>query len=95
MVSASTILMGCQTNTKLSQSNQTSATTIDFSVADSSRNQAQFQAFSSQLNANNSIDLKEYSTELTEYYKQGNGTAMGKMLFNILPMYKQRLDSID
>lgn len=46
-------------------------------------------------NANNSIDLKEYSIELTEYYKQGNGTAMGKMLFNILPMYKQRLDSID
>lgn len=52
MVSASTMLMGCQANTKLSQYNQTSATTIDFSVANSSRNQAQFQAFSSQLNAN-------------------------------------------
>lgn len=46
-------------------------------------------------NASNSIDLKEYSTELAEYYKQGNGTAMGQMLFNMLPMYKQRLGSMD
>ncbi|WP_079691873.1 hypothetical protein [Psychrobacter sp. DAB_AL43B] len=50
-VSATTILMGCQTNTGLSQSSQTPATTIDFSVADSNRNQAQSQAFTSQLNA--------------------------------------------
>ena len=50
--SATTILMGCQTNTALPQSSQTPATTIDFSVADSGRNQAQSQAFSSQLNAN-------------------------------------------
>ena len=50
--SATTILMGCQTNTTLSQSSQTPATSIDFSVADSSRNQAQSQAFSNQLNAN-------------------------------------------
>ena len=45
--------------------------------------------------ASNSIDLKEYSTELAEYYKQGNGTAVGQMLFNMLPMYKQRLGAID
>ena len=46
-------------------------------------------------NASNSIDLKEYSAELAEYYKQGNGTAMGQMLFNMLPMYKQRLGAMD
>ena len=46
-------------------------------------------------NASNSVDLKEYSAELAEYYRQGNGTAMGKMLFNILPMYKQRFGSIE
>ena len=50
--STTTMLMGCQTNTTLPQSSQTPATMIDFSVADSSRNQAQSQAFSSQLNAN-------------------------------------------
>ncbi|WP_413521251.1 hypothetical protein, partial [Psychrobacter glacincola] len=50
--SATTMLMGCQTNTALSQSSQIPASLIDFSVADSSRNQAQSQAFSSQLNAN-------------------------------------------
>ena len=46
-------------------------------------------------NTSNSIDLKEYSAELAEYYKQGNGTAMGQMLFNMLPIYKQRLGVID
>ena len=46
-------------------------------------------------NTSNSIDLKEYSAELAEYYKQGNGTAMGQMLFNMLPMYKQRLGAMD
>ncbi|KAA0914471.1 hypothetical protein [Psychrobacter sp. ANT_WB68] len=46
-------------------------------------------------NASNSIDLKEYSIELAEYYRQGNGTTMGKMLFSMLPMYKQRLGSMD
>lgn len=46
-------------------------------------------------NANNSIDLKEYSAELGEYYRQGNGTAMGKTLFNMLPMYKQRLGLVE
>ena len=50
--SATAMLMGCQTNTTLLQSSQTPATIIDFSVADSSRNQAQSQAFSNQLNAN-------------------------------------------
>ena len=46
-------------------------------------------------NANNSIDLKEYSAELGEYYRQGNGTAMGKTLFNMLPMYKQRFGLVE
>ena len=46
-------------------------------------------------NANNSIDLKEYSAELSEYYRQGNGTAMGKTLFNMLPMYKQRFGLVE
>lgn len=46
-------------------------------------------------NASNSIDLKEYSAELAEYYKQGNGTAMGQMIFNMLPMYRQRLGAMD
>ena len=46
-------------------------------------------------NASNSIDLKEYSTELAEYYKQGNGTAVGQIIFNMLPMYRQRLGSMD
>ena len=46
-------------------------------------------------NASNSVDLKEYSAELAEYYRQGNGTAIGKMLFNMLPMYKQRFGSIE
>uniref|UniRef100_UPI002629D48F DHHA1 domain-containing protein n=1 Tax=uncultured Psychrobacter sp. TaxID=259303 RepID=UPI002629D48F len=42
-----------------------------------------------------SIDLKEYSAELGEYYRQGNGTAMGKILFNMLPMYQQRFGSVE
>ena len=46
-------------------------------------------------NASNSIDLKEYSAELGEYYRQGNGTAMGKTLFNMLPMYKQRFGLVE
>lgn len=35
-------------------------------------------------NANNSIDIRDYSRELTDYYREGNGTAIGKMLFNKL-----------
>lgn len=50
--SATTMLMGCQTNTALSSSTQIPATAIDFSVTDRDRNQAQSQAFSNQLNAN-------------------------------------------
>lgn len=46
-------------------------------------------------NASNSIDLKEYNSELMQYYRDGNGTAMGKMVFEMLPMAKERLDSID
>lgn len=41
-------------------------------------------------NASNSIDLREYSGELAEYYSEGNGSVMGKMLFSIMPLYKNR-----
>lgn len=36
-------------------------------------------------NADNSVDLRDYSRELMEYYRAGNGTAMGKMLMSVLP----------
>lgn len=36
-------------------------------------------------NASNSVDLREYSRELVEYYHAGNGTAIGKMLYRMLP----------
>lgn len=39
-------------------------------------------------NTSNSIDVREYSGELIQYYRDGNGTAMGKMVFNRLPMSK-------
>ncbi|ALF58784.1 hypothetical protein [Psychrobacter urativorans] len=39
-------------------------------------------------NASNSIDLRDYSKELAAYYKAGHGTAMGKLLLNMLPIYK-------
>lgn len=42
-------------------------------------------------NASNSIDLREYGPELLQYYRDGNGTAVGKMIFNMLPMAKERL----
>jgi len=42
-------------------------------------------------NASNSIDLREYSGELAEYYREGNGTTMGKMMFQLLPMYQSQL----
>lgn len=37
-------------------------------------------------NASNSIDMRQYSSELMQYYRDGKGTAMGKMIFNRLPM---------
>ena len=39
-------------------------------------------------NASNSIDMREYSSELIQYYRDGNGTAMGKIIFNRLPISK-------
>lgn len=39
-------------------------------------------------NASNSVDLRDYSKELAAYYQAGHGTAMGKLLFNMLPIYK-------
>ena len=39
-------------------------------------------------NASNSIDMREYSSELMQYYRDGNGTAIGKIIFNRLPMSK-------
>lgn len=37
-------------------------------------------------NANNSVDARKYSKELIQYYRDGNGTFMGKMVFGRLPM---------
>ena len=46
-------------------------------------------------NASNSVDLREYAPELLEYYRDGNGTAVGKMIFNALPMAKERFGAIE
>ena len=46
-------------------------------------------------NASNSIDLREYAPELLEYYRDGNGTAVGKMIFSALPMAKERFGTIE
>ncbi|WP_372863391.1 hypothetical protein [Psychrobacter sp.] len=46
-------------------------------------------------NASNSIDMREYGPELLQYYRDGNGTAVGKMIFTILPMAKARFDTIE
>ena len=45
--------------------------------------------------AQNSVDLKDYSQVLTEYYRDGHGTAVGKMIFNVLPMAKARFGATD
>ncbi len=50
--SATTILIGCQTNAGLSQSNALSATAMDFSITDSKKSQNQAQTFTASLNAN-------------------------------------------
>lgn len=39
-------------------------------------------------NESNSVDLRQYASELSKYYKDGNGTAIGKMIFSAFPMYK-------
>ena len=36
-------------------------------------------------NASNSIDVREYGRELLEYYRQGNGTVIGKKVYEMLP----------
>ncbi|WP_201595809.1 hypothetical protein [Psychrobacter fulvigenes] len=46
-------------------------------------------------NASNSIDLREYGSELIQYYRDGKGTAMGKMMFSVMPLAKDQLGSID
>ena len=46
-------------------------------------------------NASNSIDLREYGPELLQHYRDGNGTAVGKMIFNMLPMEKDRLGVVE
>ena len=46
-------------------------------------------------NASNSIDLRAYSKELAEYYRAGNGTFMGKTLFNMLSMYNIQIPALD
>ncbi|MGO1744332.1 MAG: hypothetical protein ACTHYZ_08720 [Psychrobacter sp.] len=46
-------------------------------------------------NASNSIDVREYGSELMQYYRDGNGTAMGKMMFSVMPMAKKKFGSID
>ena len=38
-------------------------------------------------NAYNSIDARQYAKELMQYYREGNGTFMGKMVFSRLPMF--------
>ena len=40
-------------------------------------------------NASNSVDLREYSQELAAYYREGNGTAIGTLFFNMFSMYYQ------
>ena len=46
-------------------------------------------------NASNSIDLRKYAPELLQYYQDGNGTAVGKMVFNMLPMVRERIGSVE
>ncbi|WP_201588449.1 hypothetical protein [Psychrobacter sp. Pi2-51] len=46
-------------------------------------------------NASNSIDMREYGSELMQYYRDGNGTAIGKMMFSVMPMAKEKFGTID
>ncbi|NRD70279.1 hypothetical protein HQR03_06985 [Psychrobacter okhotskensis] len=46
-------------------------------------------------NASNSIDVREYGNELMQYYRDGNGTAIGKMMFSVMPMAKEKFGAID
>lgn len=42
-------------------------------------------------NASNSIDMREYGKELAEYYREGNGAMLGKMMFSMMPIMKNKL----
>lgn len=46
-------------------------------------------------NASNSIDVRQYGRDLMQYYRDGNGTAMGKMIFGMLPMAKESVETIE
>lgn len=46
-------------------------------------------------NASNSIDARQYGNELMQYYRDGNGTFMGKMMFNRLPISGESLGTVD
>ena len=46
-------------------------------------------------NAGNSIDVREYGNELMQYYRDGNGTAIGKMMFSVMPMAKEKFGTIE
>ena len=46
-------------------------------------------------NASNSVDLRQYSNELFEYYRDGSGTMMGKMFFNMMPMNRTQYEDYD
>lgn len=46
-------------------------------------------------NASNSIDMRKYGSELMQYYRDGNGTAMGKMMFSVMPMAKEKFGAVD
>lgn len=46
-------------------------------------------------NASNSIDVREYGKELIQHYRDGNGTAMGKMMFSVMPITKEKFGVIE
>lgn len=46
-------------------------------------------------NASSSIDVREYGSELMQYYRDSNGTAMGKMMFSVMPMAKEKFGAIE
>lgn len=42
-------------------------------------------------NASNSIDVREYSQELLAAYRSGNGATIGKILFGMMPILKNKV----
>jgi hypothetical protein len=46
-------------------------------------------------NASNSIDARQYGKEILQYYRDGNGTFMGKMVFGRLPMSGESLGTVE